>query len=78
MLLIKHGCETHSPENDRKHLALVPAGKSLENCTEKQPTSIALWAYNEADSKYEMTEPTNAASFKKIVQWAYSALPEVH
>ena len=33
-------------------------------------------AYNEADSKYAMTEPSDTASFEKIVQWAYSTLPE--
>jgi predicted Zn-dependent protease with MMP-like domain len=33
-------------------------------------------AYNNADSKYAMTEPSNTASFEKIVEWAYGTLPE--
>jgi predicted Zn-dependent protease with MMP-like domain len=33
-------------------------------------------AYNKADSKCAMTEPSNTASFERIVEWAYSTLPE--
>jgi hypothetical protein len=59
--------------------ALLPDGKSLKNCAFRYGETSDLdcfRAYNKADSKCEMTEPTDAASFEKIVQWAYSTLPE--
>jgi hypothetical protein len=56
-----------------------PAGKFLENCAfcYRETTDFdCLQAYHEADSKYAMTEPSTTASFEKIVEWAYSTLPE--